>query len=1156
MIRLPDSSAVGPTPNANSGRPVASVDLTGEARGLQQAGAGIQQAADAGFRVAETFKTDIDKQKAWDTATRWQDFQNKWQTKAQGMADSMQPGGVGTMDAFRKDYRADAQQFYSTLPEDLKGAYRPQIYDYEGRLGGTLNTKVLTEKTRYAGEQQTQMDNSFVNEAAANPTDPNAAKAAADKIKAYTLANPNLPPIDKQTRLAKVNDTVATGLGSAIVANKDSVRQVFAQTGTTGNQQAKGPLVFQPPADAASLPKGLSVNNPLNLKYSKNDKIPGGKQGNSAGAAGVIGPSQHTDQGDPQVIYATRQDGLVAGINLLRDKYAAGMRTPQQIIAGVNGWTHGNVSAAATVAKNMGIGLDDDIKLNDPVMAQKFMRALIVQEQGADAAAKVSDAEIANAVSGKGGSQPTAAPQSEKGLGYNPNEGDVPTGGPARGTSTSQNVPPINPQYGSRFNYANVQNMGDPRSPGWGQNNLVPVQAGGQTWQVNKQAASAFQGFLGDLAAAGYPLKSSGGFNYRNVRGGSELSQHAFGTAIDIDAENNAMGSTKTNLPPNVRELAAKWGLVWGMDIKGRPDPMHFEWAGPGGVQNMPSGQADPYSVARSYFQRQFGDNVDPDILNRLANAAVTARNQFNADARQLIGQVSQDAPTAIANGGKYTGAMPSRQDFEDAFGREAGQKYTAFQASLQTAQQTFDMGTQSDADVKATVAAAKSKMDATTGEGAALAASQYETAAKAAEATLKARAGDIVGYTQQHFPNVKHAWETYASNPSQDALATAIGATTAAQAQLGTKGTDQAVLPANIVDDFVARTKQPNRTTEQNMQDLAGVVFATNDPGQQLAIFDQLRKAGIAPEAETVLRAYRREDKASARFLAAVIDAKNIPEKKEQGGDTVADAVDRQMTDPATGIARTLYGLDIGREGNLETYTTDRNVFIKGVKVKVLEGMTQNDAVKFVNKALYGDARIVDQGNARITVSGTRNDEAIVQGLSHQMGAVRQALTSYGLVHGMDGTPDERNTKAVIERLNQFRANDIASTGTWRDIGDGFGFVDNATGLFVAGKDGKPLIISPDRAEAEGLLRQSADETVKKNLSATPKAPVNAPPPGNNPANVRPQSEFQPSANMDGLGFNPPEPKQDSLMDFIPADQKAGPVPSMDSILKPEGGN
>lgn len=134
-------------------------------------------------------------------------------------------------------------------------------------------------------------------------------------------------------------------------------------------------------------------------------------------------------------------------------------------------------------------------------------------------------------------------------------------------------------------NYANVNLFGNPLAPGWQAQNLMDVAApNGQHWTVNRQAAQAFQGFLTDLVKAGYNPLSSGGFNYRNIRGSNTLSQHAFGNAIDIGADANPMlapgSKVVTNLPSNVNELANKWGLEWGGNWQ-RPDAMHFEWKGP-----------------------------------------------------------------------------------------------------------------------------------------------------------------------------------------------------------------------------------------------------------------------------------------------------------------------------------------------------------------------------------------------------------------------------------------------------------------------------------------------------------------------------------------------------------------------------------------------
>lgn len=133
------------------------------------------------------------------------------------------------------------------------------------------------------------------------------------------------------------------------------------------------------------LPAGMRNNNPGNIKY--------------VGQANSIGPSVNTDQGDPQAVYATAEDGMSAMLDLLRRKYAGGKVTPNQMIAEKGGWTPGNYQAAANVARHAGIGPDDDINLNDPEAAVRFVRGLMLQEHG-KASLMYSDDMVRNAVNG------------------------------------------------------------------------------------------------------------------------------------------------------------------------------------------------------------------------------------------------------------------------------------------------------------------------------------------------------------------------------------------------------------------------------------------------------------------------------------------------------------------------------------------------------------------------------------------------------------------------------------------------------------------------------------------------------------------------------------------------------------------------------------
>lgn len=72
------------------------------------------------------------------------------------------------------------------------------------------------------------------------------------------------------------------------------------------------------------------------------------------------------------------------------------------------------------------------------------------------------------------------------------------------------------------------------------------------------------------------------GYANRNVIGGSDISNHASGTAIDLNAPKHPLGKSGTFSAAQVeaiRQILAECGGVvrWGGDYSGRKDEMHFE---------------------------------------------------------------------------------------------------------------------------------------------------------------------------------------------------------------------------------------------------------------------------------------------------------------------------------------------------------------------------------------------------------------------------------------------------------------------------------------------------------------------------------------------------------------------------------------------------
>jgi hypothetical protein len=124
-----------------------------------------------------------------------------------------------------------------------------------------------------------------------------------------------------------------------------------------------------------------------------------------------------------------------------------------------------------------------------------------------------------------------------------------------------------------------------PSCPPGGQASLTKITVDNRNFYVHPEVAPLFKGFLEEITARGYSLDEGilddWSFLCRPIRGSETPSEHSRGTAIDINAVHNPMGSTlRTDMPWWVPVVAKKWGLRWGGDYTTRKDAMHFEFIG------------------------------------------------------------------------------------------------------------------------------------------------------------------------------------------------------------------------------------------------------------------------------------------------------------------------------------------------------------------------------------------------------------------------------------------------------------------------------------------------------------------------------------------------------------------------------------------------
>jgi len=138
-----------------------------------------------------------------------------------------------------------------------------------------------------------------------------------------------------------------------------------------------------------------------------------------------------------------------------------------------------------------------------------------------------------------------------------------------------------NPLAGASRNNAAARGWG----PGWPnaqESKMITVTGGGVKVRVRREIAQLVETLL-NLTDKTYNLKPGAcwGFANRPIRGTQTASNHSWGLAVDLNAEDNPMGSTfRSNIPPAVVKAWESCHFYWGGRYTSRPDSMHFEYVG------------------------------------------------------------------------------------------------------------------------------------------------------------------------------------------------------------------------------------------------------------------------------------------------------------------------------------------------------------------------------------------------------------------------------------------------------------------------------------------------------------------------------------------------------------------------------------------------
>jgi len=202
---------------------------------------------------------------------------------------------------------------------------------------------------------------------------------------------------------------------------------------------------------------------------------------------------------------------------------------------------------------------------------------------------------------------------------------------------------------------------------------VVPM-SGGRTVRIHKRALPAFKAVAANLAAeqAKGRYYAIGGYTYahsaRTVGGSYGISRHAFGIAIDINANTNPYQEGPfeegdpftTDMPAWFVEAWTDAGFCWGGDWKLSKDPMHFSWQGPGFTDGFGTpGPSYAVKTAAADFSSEVFD--EPTFFGGLAGV-------------HLIGDVSGDgAPDPIRafdkNGNVVIQYVSTRSEYAECSG-------------------------------------------------------------------------------------------------------------------------------------------------------------------------------------------------------------------------------------------------------------------------------------------------------------------------------------------------------------------------------------------------------------------------------------------------------------------------------------------------------
>lgn len=456
--------------------------------------------------------------------------------------------------------------------------------------------------------------------------------------------------------------------------------------------------------------------------------------------------------------------------------------------------------------------------------------------------------------------------------------------------------------------------------------------------------------------------------------------------------------------------------------------------------------------------------NIPYEKRLALLNSIESSLREISVQKRSAIETAVENAPAAIQQTGEYSGSMPTRQDFDAAYGERGGEKYATFAVSVDTAKTVYGMQTMPAADIERTVAGA---VPTSTGDGAALEGKRYDAIQKAAVATMRARTADPAGYVMAAMPSVRAAWQGV--QPGSDGYASAVRATVEAQRFLGVPADKIAPLPDALAKAAAAGVKDEQRTAEARLSSVVTTVFSTSDPDQQQAIFRQMVKEGAPAELAGVMSAVQRGDRGAAErlFTAAVSDPTKMPGTIPETSKNIDASIQSRLM--ASGkIGDAIYGLSSGGADAYAVAQRDAPLIKKSVQNYLRGGLALTDAIDATARDMWGDVTVYRGGfgvSAQAVVPTGTNGAHLSAGLRKATDDVfRPAVEAQAQAELGRIDPKDAGAKSVAGIILKRAVDAKLDATTFRTYAPGrIGMVDDMTGRWIAGADGRPVTVGID---------------------------------------------------------------------------------------------